>query len=375
MLSSTCWVSGKTAEQSADYMNKLIFKVAVVYLVILLSVLLGMLVQMQYGVTGKVSDVVAILKDNLKNEVSDARDGVRRFQVQSSSSALISAEDYADYFIPNTKILFEKSGDGAYRGGYIVQGTFEFGDDSGHMALLLDNDGTIVNRWELTENVEGPPEPRPFSNKFPHGLELFDDGSIIYAFDVGVSLSKKSYCGKTYWTRHDLYHHSVQKVDETSVYAVTKFVVNQTSRADGFQLINVADGAMLKSFTVFDILKANPDIDPLGIRQEDFPKGSVWTEDPFHTNDIEALPPELSGYYPEFSAGDLLISMRSLNLVMVVSPDDLKIKWFRQGYTRRQHDPGPVRGCSPVERARSPGRPRAQTDAAMGGPGGHRTSR
>ena len=58
-----------------------------------------------------------------------------------------------------------------------------------------------------------------------------------------------------------------------------------------------------------------------------------------HGNDIEPLPNELAASFDQFDAGDLLISYASTNLVFVLDPDSLEVKWWRMGIADYQHDP------------------------------------
>jgi len=58
-----------------------------------------------------------------------------------------------------------------------------------------------------------------------------------------------------------------------------------------------------------------------------------------HLNDIEELSVELAHRFPQFAAGDLLLSERDYNLIMVVDPNTQKVKWYQQGPWLRQHDP------------------------------------
>jgi hypothetical protein len=56
-------------------------------------------------------------------------------------------------------------------------------------------------------------------------------------------------------------------------------------------------------------------------------------------NDVDPLPPALADRFAGFEAGDVLLSLRSLNLVMAVDPESQEVRWYRFGIGRRQHDP------------------------------------
>jgi len=62
-------------------------------------------------------------------------------------------------------------------------------------------------------------------------------------------------------------------------------------------------------------------------------------DDPLHLNDIEPLPASMASEYPLFDAGDLLVSLRYPDLVLVVDPDSETVKWYESRYFTRQHDP------------------------------------
>jgi hypothetical protein len=103
--------------------------------------------------------------------------------------------------------------------------------------------------------------------------------------------------------------------------------------------VSVEDGRVLQELPLTSLVSINPQIDPLGIRQVDSADRSSWANDPFHVNDVDPLPARLAHSYPQFVAGDLLLSVRSINLVAVVDPATGHMKWWLQGLTRRQHDP------------------------------------
>jgi hypothetical protein len=58
-----------------------------------------------------------------------------------------------------------------------------------------------------------------------------------------------------------------------------------------------------------------------------------------HANHVEPLPSALAGAFPQFEAGDILVSMRNVNLVMVLDGRTARVKWAKNGPWLRQHDP------------------------------------
>lgn len=58
-----------------------------------------------------------------------------------------------------------------------------------------------------------------------------------------------------------------------------------------------------------------------------------------HLNDVEPLDVSIADEYPLFEAGDLLVSLRNLHLVLVVDPDSERVKWHASEPFVMQHDP------------------------------------
>lgn len=221
----------------------------------------------------------------------------------------------------------------APKGYRVMQGVFDFKDYL-HGAIMLDPQGKVVHEWHFnTEGIAWEHNNDP--NIFPHGFEIGRDGSVITAYDAGKSLTKYDYCSNVVWRLQGYYHHCITFDGPDAVW------VNFGTDVDNLQArkIDYNTGKIIKSIKYIDIMKANPDIDILGSMQEDSAIGSKWYPDNWHPNDIDPLPQSLARHYPKFKAGDLLVSMRTPNLVFVVDPDTLKVKWWIQGLTRRQHDP------------------------------------
>ncbi|MCP4232425.1 MAG: hypothetical protein GY770_02395, partial [Aestuariibacter sp.] len=168
---------------------------------------------------------------------------------------------------------------------------------------------------------------------------------------LGNSLVKLNSCGHSDWS-----------VD--SKYSFHHYLNNDGDhQQDSFWILDATDlvqietmtGTILDRISLSDIINTNSNLavfEPRlkGTRQErwlygdtDFvPVNRNHTEvehadlDPFHTNDIDEYHGGETGL---FEQGDLVLSFRSLNLLLVVRPATRKIVWYAYGLTSRQHDP------------------------------------
>ncbi|MEZ5830570.1 MAG: arylsulfotransferase family protein [Dongiaceae bacterium] len=241
------------------------------------------------------------------------------------------------------------------RGWRVIAGVLRIHGTLQTAAVLLSPDLEIVHYWPLVEDAAIDADYDAPLRKMPHGLSVLADGSVIYSFDNGASLHRKDRCGLTMWAIPGKYNHTVTLDDsEQSVWALRIDERADAARYSGdvakdTKIVQVAtaDGRILKEISVAAIIAANPNIDLLELRrlnQGDEPLNARrtlgrWMTDPIHLNDVDPLPRLLADRFPMFAAGDLLVSAREVNLIFVMDPASLAVKWWRMGATIRQHDP------------------------------------
>lgn len=102
-------------------------------------------------------------------------------------------------------------------------------------------------------------------------------------------------------------------------------------------ILNVTeDGRVRKDTPILDVLYKNEleRFIPKMMASTRPSRGEVL-DDVTHLNDVEPLGSAIADEYPLFDAGDLLISLRHLNLVFVFDPETLTVKWHASG---RNHE-------------------------------------
>ena len=227
-------------------------------------------------------------------------------------------------------------------GGFVVDGEFT------HAALALSPQLEVVKVWKLTEKDIQGEEPLPTFRKYVHGFVMLKDGSMIFSFDEGVSLQRFDSCGRRIWATGGLFNHTITlDEDEKVAWTLRREEADDKLMHETVVKVATATGEILQRITMEDIAAANPTLHVLDLRERDRnfvtanPRNTSeeWLPNPFHLNDVEPLPAAIADRFEGFEAGDLLLSARSLNLVFVVDPDTLAVKWWQIGAWRRQHDP------------------------------------
>ncbi len=164
---------------------------------------------------------------------------------------------------------------------------------------------------------------------------LTNDGSIIYGGTGFYKIDKHS---KIVWENVYRSHHS-NEMDENGDFWICGYNTNKTIarkfllKDDAIQKIDGKSGNIIFQKSIYEILKENG-----------YERGSIFVNpiitgnskyyDYFHLNDIQPVTKDSK----HFKKGDLFISLRQLNLVLLYRPSTSKILWKRTGDWLNQHD-------------------------------------
>ena len=221
-------------------------------------------------------------------------------------------------------------------------GLLGWDDERGtYSAWLYRTNGQLLHTWSLNYRTLDPDGPRNGGDA-PHAFWVVPDGSFIVSFYWGDVMARVDSCGRPLWTKTGTYHHSLESADDGTFWS---WRGDGTSHGHRQFMVNFdpATGNTIREIELADVIrKAGPLAIAFGV-PADFPFRESTVDgqvtDIFHPNDVEPLRASVAGMFPQFETGDLVISLRFVNLVAVIDPDDLRVKWQQQGPWHHQHDP------------------------------------
>ncbi len=209
---------------------------------------------------------------------------------------------------------------------------------------LVNRDGTVLHEWVVDRMSLF--QDTPFLRADPtrtdiHGSVLLPSGDVVVNLEY-AGMARLNSCGEVVWALSKGAHHSISRAEDGSFWVPATDHKQYKGRNLGYpglesiwldRILHVSEeGDVLEDIRVLDILYAN-DLEHL-LFQYDRLRGDV-----IHTNDVEPLDASLAGEYPLFDTGDLLVSLRWLNLVFVSDPETMEVKWHASDPFVWQHDP------------------------------------
>lgn len=228
---------------------------------------------------------------------------------------------------------------------------------SGHagVAILLDMQGNEVHRWEapfrsafggtshLTSSV-------PDSCIYMRRVHLFPNGDLLALYETpaatpsGRGLARLDIEGNVLWTFDAAAHHDFEIAADGTIYVLTQEIRTerhpQLSRLrtplieDKLSVLS-ADGEELRTFSLFDVFGKSPYFRSAVTLRD-------WTGDVFHANTVNIIGADFASHYEQIEAGDLMVCLRNLNLVIVVDPETEDVVWATGGPWHFPHDPDPL---------------------------------
>lgn len=232
--------------------------------------------------------------------------------------------------------------------------------DEENQIRLIKRDGTIVRKWSLDYFDHFPDlESRVCNVATPlrvdtHGAHITPQGEVVFNYEYCGSV-KLDQCGRQLWTISQPTHHSLSPAEAGGYWILGRegwLASDEPERFPPFStpaskqlmledtLMRVsASGEVLEEVSIPALMRDSGLEALLTANGDNFGLKSVKRDELVHTNKVAELPSAIADAFPLFEAGDLAISMRELNLVMVIDPVSKKVKWHQTGPWLRQHDP------------------------------------
>lgn len=224
----------------------------------------------------------------------------------------------------------------------------------GFAAWLVDAQGRELHRWRARfSEVFGAQAPHLLYQAKDdviawHGTHLFANGDLLFNFQdsnfpFGGGLVKLDRDSKVVWKLARNTHHDVTVEPDGTIWAPS-----QHYRPEGLPglrfvrpwyyedtLLEIApDGAVRREISVLGALQEQQ-----GLLSITYALGTEIDEsDPIHLNSAEALPAAWAERFPGLAAGDLLVSLRNINMLVVLDRASGRAKRVFTGPFVRQHD-------------------------------------
>jgi hypothetical protein len=230
----------------------------------------------------------------------------------------------------------------------------------------------VVHQWSVSFSGIWPSPPQ-FNGRHINdskvcifGCHPFANGDLLVVFHSlefqarGCGLAKVDKDSKLIWSYAANIHHDVVVGDDGIIYAIDQRPVYSRPRelesvplpwfVDYLVMLSPDGKEVNEPISILDALRNSPYsklLTPLETPITPVAKGALTDKDlkdlreaqnVLHTNSVSVLSREMASKFPNFKAGQVLLSMRSLDAIAVLDPPTGSIVWGACGPWHFQHD-------------------------------------
>ncbi|MGI9291784.1 MAG: arylsulfotransferase family protein [Gammaproteobacteria bacterium] len=224
---------------------------------------------------------------------------------------------------------------------------------------MVSLEGVLLHEWRMSFNKTWPvadhlyAQPHDWDSTI-HGMVAQSNGDLIFNFEH-LGIVSIDACSEENWKIASKAHHIVHKAYDGNLwYSDSRKYTSPNKKFPWLRvpfhedtLVEITpEGEILREISLLEVLYDSGWENVLvesseGTDADGIFRNTVTTTrmDITHLNDIEVLSPDMADAFDLFEAGDIVLSLRNLDLVMVMDGRTEKVKWAMTGPWLMQHDP------------------------------------
>lgn len=216
---------------------------------------------------------------------------------------------------------------------------------SGHapVATLMDMDGKVLHEWRFDFSPEMTPEARADSRqqlgtKHMRRAHLFPNGDLLVLYDY-AGIARIDVDSRKIWALPGRFHHDLAVLPDGRILTITEIerpasdLGYEGTVLDNILVVLDSGGEELERYSLLDCFKNT--FDEKSLRNvcpaERLP-------DVFHANSLELLDGSLAYIHPSLGADHVLVSIRTLSVLVSIDLRTNKVAKLFTGPWRGQHE-------------------------------------
>ncbi|MCA9079179.1 MAG: hypothetical protein KDA58_01420 [Planctomycetaceae bacterium] len=227
-----------------------------------------------------------------------------------------------------------------------------FGSTHEHYVRLIDADGKVLHQWgrpyrELFQGRPGFDAWMGEMDAFVRRSQVFPNGDLLALYETsmttpnGLGLVKFDKDSNVLWQLDRRTHHDFTTDEQGMIFVLTQTICGEPHPAfpklttpyidDSLSIVS-PEGVELQSFSLLDVL---------GKSQFARPRTMLMygDGDALHSNTVQVVTAEFAAHHSGLEAGDLLVCLRNLNLLVAIRPATEEVVWGTTGPWHHPHDP------------------------------------